>query len=224
MLRSPFFCDPFKFCILSVKKRQWNYQRLVQKPSQMRRWSNDKDDLDFPSQALVCVQRIWCPQEPQISPVKTSAKHTTRRNNENGLQNDRLRVQDPYQDERTTGIHGKRLRWLRKGTKSVFYYWMCNEDRWVRWNQRDSFVKLVSEACTRWSFSLKHYDDNSIRRASLETRKGDAKRKNGKRGIGYLWNDEPVKCRTVKMENPLKWESVKKIACQKDYKGFPPLK
>ena len=98
---------------------------------------------------------------------------------------------------------------------------MCNEDRWVRWNQRDSFVKLVSEACTRWSFSLKHYDDNSIRRASLEARKGDAKRKNGKRGIGYLWNDEPVKCGIVKMENPLKWESVKKIAYQKDYKGFP---
>ena len=165
---SPFFCDPFKFCILSVKKRQWNYQRPVQKrtiPNEMLNVSNDKDDLDCPSQATVCVQRTWrpqeplvcvqrisCPQEPQISPVKTSAKHITRRNNENGLQNDRLRVQDPYQDERTTGNHGKRLRRFRKGTKSVFYYWMCNEDRWVRWNQRDSFVKLFSEACTRWSF------------------------------------------------------------------------
>ena len=104
---SPFFCDPFKFCILSVKKRQWNYQRPVQKrtiPNEMLNVGNDKDDLDCPSQAtvcvcvqriwrpqepLVCVQRISCPQEPQISPVKTSAKHITRRNNENGLQNDR---------------------------------------------------------------------------------------------------------------------------------------
>jgi len=44
-------------------------------------------------------------------------------------------------------------------------------------------VKLVNEACTRLSFFLKHYDD-SIRGASLKTRKGDAKRKNGKRENG----------------------------------------
>ena len=88
------------------------------------------------------------------------------------LRNDRLSVQDPYQDEKTSGNHGKRLRWFRWGTKSGvldgrFYNWMCNEYRWVRWNQRDSFVKLVSEACPRWYFSLKHCDD-SIRGAILK--------------------------------------------------------
>ena len=48
-------------------------------PNEMLKVSNDNDDLAlaFPSQALVCVQSMCCPQEPQIlvsaSQVKTLA-------------------------------------------------------------------------------------------------------------------------------------------------------